>query len=44
MFLFFNEIKQVDSNLILRKNDEKISLTGGFEPPTFRLTAERSTD
>ncbi len=22
----------------------KISLTGGFEPPTFRLTAERSTD
>ena len=23
---------------------EKISLTGGFEPPTFRLTAERSTD
>ena len=23
---------------------KKISLTGGFEPPTFRLTAERSTD
>ncbi len=22
----------------------KKSLTGGFEPPTFRLTAERSTD
>ena len=31
------------------KNDFKISknknsLTGGFEPPTFRLTAERSAD
>jgi hypothetical protein len=22
----------------------KNSLTGGFEPPTFRLTAERSAD
>ena len=22
----------------------KNTLTGGFEPPTFRLTAERSTD
>jgi hypothetical protein len=26
------------------ESDKKISLTGGFEPPTFRLTAERSTD
>ena len=24
--------------------DGKKSLTGGFEPPTFRLTAERSAD
>jgi hypothetical protein len=26
------------------KGKNKNSLTGGFEPPTFRLTAERSAD
>jgi hypothetical protein len=26
------------------KEKFKKSLTGGFEPPTFRLTAERSTE
>lgn len=26
------------------KKENKNTLTGGFEPPTFRLTAERSTD
>jgi hypothetical protein len=32
------------SNFIIKIGKSKNSLTGGFEPPTFRLTAERSTD
>ena len=40
---YFNELKKYNPN-IKKKNRKKKSLTGGFEPPTFRLTAERSAD